>query len=127
MNKEEIDKEIAFALEAHREFLVNKNRPVTSLKDLYDNEPEKMEESHPDLICIYLPEADCDLVYSTEAWLDDLECEQCGRIGSYYMVNEKYKVGACRIHISETGQFAKIIELPEGHSYYAMDIESGRD
>ncbi len=120
----EIDILIADALANHRMYLKKKvSRAAEELKEQLIVEPE----NHPDLLCIYEPEVDCDLVYSTESWDALLRCETCNKLGSYYMVNEKYKIGSCRKEIMECGNYSQIIELPEGHSYYAMDIESGKD
>lgn len=52
-------------------------------------------DEHPNLKVFYSNPNEIGLNYSIEKWDNDLECENCGKKGSYYMINEKEKIGAC--------------------------------
>lgn len=53
------------------------------------------DESHPNIKVYYSNPNDVGLNYSIEKWNDDLECETCGRKGSYYIVNDRNNIGVC--------------------------------
>jgi len=57
--------------------------------------------SHPILKVWYSDNGANGILFSVEKFDEELECETCGKVGSYWMINEKYKIGSCRSHIEE--------------------------
>lgn len=119
----------------HKYFVENKQREADKriaeleqrkIQVLKNNRPE-----NPDLLCVYKPETDCDLVYCVETFDKNVQCEhdRCDIVGSYVMSNETVNVGICRCHLAQylkedSCQFSDIIELPKDHDYPdALPIE----
>ena len=69
---------------------------------------------NPNFKMFYLDPEDIGLNYTIEKFDINLECETCQKIGSYYMVNEKYKIGSCLSHIMEgLGTYFKSMEITD--------------
>lgn len=68
------------------------------------------DTSRANLKCFYADPENIGLKYTIEKYDPNLPCENCGKIGSYYMVNEKYKIGCCLVDIVECKIFSKIIQ-----------------
>ena len=72
--------------------------------------------NNPNYKVFFLDPQDVGLNYSIEKWDNNLICETCGKIGSYYMVNDKSEIGSCLSHIIESlGNYYKSIEITELH------------
>ncbi len=59
----------------------------------------EQNEKHPSFKVWYSDDGENGVLWSLEKWDENLECEECQKIGSYFMVNEKYKIGSCLEHI----------------------------
>ncbi len=58
-----------------------------------------MNNIHQSFKVWYSDNGENGVLWSLEKWDENLVCEECGIIGSYFMVNEKYKIGSCSKHI----------------------------
>ena len=58
----------------------------------------KVHKKHPNLKLWYSDNGANGVLFSVASWDEDLECEECNKKGSYYFINEKYKVGCCEEH-----------------------------
>ena len=54
-------------------------------------------------------ETTCQFPYHVQYLDMDLECDQCGFMGSYYIDGEKYKIGLCHICLVKSDIVDKII------------------
>jgi len=62
-------------------------------------ENTKSDEKHQSFKVWYSDDGENGVLWSLEKWDENLECEECQKMGSYFMVNEKYKLGSCLEHI----------------------------
>ena len=54
----------------------------------------------------------------------NLQCDQCGKIGSWFMINEKYPIGSCFEHIKENigkGKMFKKLEINSNLSFEGIN------
>ena len=68
------------------------------------------------------PKIDCGVESSVEVYRSDVSCDECGKMGSYVLRDDKNSVGACRKHLEEEASttkktIIKVEQLPDNHSY----------
>lgn len=58
-----------------------------------------MTDTHQSFKVWYSDDGENGVLWSLMKWKKELECEECQKIGSYFMLNDKYEIGSCLSHI----------------------------
>ena len=82
---------------------------VTRYAEILERKEDKSQEPEIKLYkCWYADPEDVGINYTIQKWDGSLECENCGKIGSYYMINEKEKIGCCIEDFMKCSIFKKV-------------------